>query len=290
GVASSALSPASDIRCRAARSANDPPQCWTILASLRWSSGSSSSQHIANTGPGSGNVPIQSQPSTMATLRCKARMVLPTPPSPLNNVTVRAGMRFSTVHSRFGTSPSCQATMLMNGSAGASLVAAPISVSEYFVSGPAFRSELSGVQSGTLKQMSISLSARRGSASSQSLASLLLGCPVRSGSRTMRMVAAVPCSAVAAASAFFLPALSAPSRISTSRPASALTHSSVHLPPATVVAQRPRSDSVSVFFALTHEDGGIGILQYLGPPIDHAAHALEFPDPSSVAIGPALTE
>ena len=161
-------------------------------------------------------------------------------------------MRFSTVHSRFGTSPSCQATMLMNGSAGALLAAASIAESSFFVSGPAFGSELSGVQSGTLKQISISFSARRGSASNQSLTSLLLGCPVRSGSRTIRTVAAVPCSAVAAASAFFLPASSASSRIITSRSASALTQSSVHLPPATVVAQWPRDATRSASFSPSH--------------------------------------
>src|SRR5262245_24234510 len=70
---------------------------------------------MINAGPGSGNDPSHSFPSTCATPRCSTTMDLPMAPSPENRVTLRNGMRSSTHHSRSGTGWSCHSRTLING-------------------------------------------------------------------------------------------------------------------------------------------------------------------------------
>src|SRR5262249_28365596 len=106
-----------------------------------------------------------------------------------------------------------------------------------------------GVHSGASKQTSTSLPALPGPALSQSLTSPLSGRP---GSRTTGTVFATPGKACAASYAFLGPASSLSSKISTSRPASALMQSSVQSPHATVVAQCPSEATRPASFSPSH--------------------------------------
>ena len=117
----------------------------------------------------------------------------------------------------------------------------------------------SGVHAGASKQISTNFLARCGSLSSQSETSPLSG---KSGSETMRIVFAAACNACAAASAFLRPASSLSSRITTSRPASAVTQSLGPLSGGDGGgAKFEFGDAVGVFLTFADKNCRVGIFQ-----------------------------